>query len=142
MENPFTEQQMASLVEAIKTAESHSTGEIRIHIDSGDEPHEAAKAFEVFTSLGMTHTKERNAVLFHVNFGTHYLTIIGDKGIHKKVQQSFWDTVHDEATSLFAQGNYFDGLKNAVLKTGLELKKHFPFSGENYNEIPDEITFS
>lgn len=142
MENPFTEQQMASLVEAIQTAESHSTGEIRIHIDSGDEPHDAAKAFGVFTNLGMAHTAERNAVLFHVNFGTHYLTIIGDEGIHKKVQQSFWDALHDEATALFAKGEYYEGLKNAVLKTGLELKKHFPFSGENHNELPDEITFS
>jgi uncharacterized membrane protein len=32
----------------------------------------------------MDKTKERNAVLFHVNFEQKYLTIIGDVGIHEK----------------------------------------------------------
>jgi len=142
MNNFLTEQQMASLVEAIKTAESHSTGEIRIHIDSNTETDHAKKAFDVFKTLEMDKTAERNGVLFHVNFENQYLTIIGDEGIHKKVNQSFWDMLHDKTTSEFAHGNYFEGLKNAVLETGMELKKYFPFSGENYNELSDEITFS
>ena len=37
MSNFLTDYQMASLVEAIQTAEDHSTGEIRIHIDSTTE---------------------------------------------------------------------------------------------------------
>ena len=133
---------MASLVEAIQTAESHSTGEIRIHIDSHTENDIAQKALEVFQSLGMDQTADRNAVLFHVNFEQHYLTIIGDEGIHAKVHQSFWDKLHDETTAAFAEGKYYEGLKNAVTETGLELKKYFPVSGENYNELPNEITFS
>ncbi len=145
--NPYlTEQQMASLVEAIQSAENHSTGEIRIHIDSNTETNDAKenanKAFEVFKTLGMNKTVERNAVLFHVNFENHYLTIIGDEGIHKKVRQNFWDQLHDKTTSAFGENLFYDGLKNAVLETGQELKKHFPFSGENPNELPDEITFS
>ena len=142
MNNYLTAQQMASLVEAIQTAESKSTGEIRIHIDSNTEDEIAKKAFDVFKSLGMDKTKERNAVLFHVNFEQQYLTIIGDEGIHDKVQQYFWDQLHDKTTQEFSKGNFYNGLKNAVLETGSELKKFFPFSGENYNELPDEITFS
>ncbi len=142
MNNFLTEQQMASLVEAIQTAENQSTGEIRIHIDSNTEADNAKRAFEVFQYLGMDQTAERNAVLFHVNFESHYLTIIGDEGIHKKVRQSFWDHLHDKTTSEFAQENYYEGLKKAILETGLELKKHFPFTGENFNELSNEITFS
>ena len=133
---------MASLVEAIKTAEDHSTGEIRIHIDSTTEGNNAEIAFEVFKKLCKDQTAERNAVLFHVNFEQHYLTIIGDAGIHAKVHQNFWDRLHDKITQEFAKGNYFEGLKNAVLETGLELKKHFPITGKNPNELPNEITFS
>ena len=133
---------MASLVEAIQTAEDHSTGEIRIHIDSTTEGNNAEIAFEVFKKLCNDQTAERNAVLFHVNFEQHYLTIIGDAGIHAKVHQNFWDRLHDKITQEFVKGNYFEGLKNAVLETGLELKKHFPITGKNPNELPNEITFS
>ena len=142
MSNFLTDQQMASLVEAIQTAEDHSTGEIRIHIDSNTEGNNAQIAFEVFKRLCKNKTVARNAVLFHVNFEQQYLTIIGDEGIHEKVHQNFWDQMHDRITQEFKKGNFHDGLKNAVLETGLELKKYFPISGENPNELPNEITFS
>ena len=142
MNNFLTDQQMASLVEAIQTAEDHSTGEIRIHIDSNTEGKNAEIAFEVFKKLCKDQTVEKNAVLFHVNFEQQYLTIIGDEGIHAKVNQSFWDQMHDQITTQFSKGNFHDGLKNAVLETGLELKKYFPITGENPNELPNEITFS
>ncbi|SEG48325.1 FcoT-like thioesterase domain-containing protein [Halpernia humi] len=138
----LTNNDLATLVEAIKTAENNSTGEIRVHIDSTTETQNAKIAFEIFQSLHMEHTAHRNAVLFHVNFEQKYLTIIGDTGIHAVVKQKFWDNLHDYVTQEFAKKNYCDGLKNAILKTGLELKKHFPLKGENPNELPDEITFS
>ena len=142
MNHFLTDLQMASLVEAIQTAENHSTGEIRIHIDSNTEGNNAEIAFEVFKRLCKDQTLEKNAVLFHVNFEQHYLTIIGDEGIHEKVHQNFWEKMHDQITQEFQNKNFHDGLKNAVLETGLELKKHFPISGENPNELSNEITFS
>ncbi|KIA89678.1 TPM domain-containing protein [Kaistella jeonii] len=143
MMNDFlTDQQMASLVEAIQTAEDYSSGEIRIHIDSNTEGNNAEIAFEVFKRLCKDKTVARNAVLFHVNFEQKYLTIIGDEGIHEKVNQNFWERMHDRITAEFSKGNFHDGLKNAVLETGLELKKYFPITGENPNELPNEITFS
>ena len=138
----LTDTEMASLVEAIRIAEEQSSGEIRVHIDSTSEEDFAKKAFAIFQSLQMQHTKERNAVLFYVNFEQHYLTIIGDEGIHKKVKQSFWDTLHDEITAEFAKENYLKGLTDAILKTGQELKTYFPISGENINELPNDISFS
>ena len=140
--NFLTNQQIASLVEAIQSAEQHSTGEIRVHIDSNTDNDNAKTAFRVFEELCMAKTAERNAVLFHVNFHQKYLTIIGDTGIHEKVHQSYWDHLHDYITSEFAKGNYYKALKSAILETGLELKKHFPVTGENANELPNEITFS
>ena len=142
MSNFLTDQQIASLVEAIQSAEEHSTGEIRVHIDSTTEDQNAKTAFEVFKKLCQNKTAERNAVLFHVNFEKKYLTIIGDVGIHDKVYQSFWDHLHDYIRSEFAKGNYHKALKSAILETGLELKKHFPVKGENPNQLSNEITFS
>ncbi|MBB4808114.1 putative membrane protein [Chryseobacterium defluvii] len=142
MSDFLTNQQIASLVEAIQSAEEHSTGEIRVHIDSNTESHNAEIAFEVFKELCMNKTADRNAVLFHVNFEQKYLTIIGDTGIHEKVHQSFWDHLHDYVTSEFGKGNHYKALKSAILETGIELKKYFPVEGENPNELSNEITFS
>lgn len=143
MNNYLSNTEMASLVEAIKQAENQSTGEIRVHIDSTSVNNNAKVAFDVFKKLGMDQTKERNAVLFHVNFEKKYLTIIGDKGIHEKVHQKFWNDLHDKITLAFSEGNYYCGLHNAILETGMELKNFFPIKdGENPNELSNEITFS
>ncbi|WP_294210235.1 TPM domain-containing protein [uncultured Chryseobacterium sp.] len=142
MKSFLTHQQIASLAEAIQSAEEHSTGEIRVHIDSNTEARDAETAFEVFRRLCMNNTADRNAVLFHVNFEKKYLTIIGDIGIHEKVKQSYWDQLHDYITGEFAKGNYYKALESAILKTGLELKRHFPVTGENPNQLSNEITFS
>lgn len=143
MATPFlTDQQIASLVEAIQSAEEHSTGEIRVHIDTNTDEDNAKVALKVFEELCMNKTADKNAVLFHINFERKYLTIIGDTGIHKKVSQAYWDRLHDYITSEFAKGNYYNALKSGILETGMELKKHFPVTGENHNELPNEITFS
>lgn len=142
MKKCLSEKEIVDLVEVIKMAENQSTGEIRLHIDSSTEKENAEVAFEVFQRLEMYKTKDRNAVLFHVNFNQRYLTIIGDEGIHRKVCQSFWDEIHSEVITQFVQGKYFFGLKEAIFKTGKELKKYFPVKEENPNELPDEITFS
>ena len=142
MNSFLTDYQMASLVEAIQTAENHTRGEIKVHIDSTTEGNNAQIAFEVFKRLCENKTVAKTAVLFHVNFEQQYLTIIGDEGIHQKVHQRFWDKMHDEITIAFSNQKYFEGLKSGILQTGLELKKHFPVVGENPNELPNEITFS
>lgn len=142
MKHPFTETELQELVKAIQTAENMSSGEIRVHIDAQNQIDNAKKAWEVFCSLCKDQTKDKNAVLFHLNFEEHYLTIIGDEGIHRLVTQCFWDNLHDEITHAFSQQKYFEGLSNAILKTGRELKKYFPITTKNRNELPDEISFS
>lgn len=142
MSRYLSEKDIASLVDAIQSGELHSTGEIRVHIDSGAHENHAKAAYDVFYALEMTKTRDRNAVLFYVNFKAKYLTIIGDEGIHRKVQQKFWDHLHDFMTREFAKGNYGKSLKSAVLETGIELKKYFPVTGDHHNELPNEVTFS
>lgn len=138
----LSNQEITSLVESITLAEEMTSGEIRIHIDSSTVDNNAEVAWRIFKSLNMHQTKERNAVLFHINFDQKYLTIIGDEGIHKKVSQVFWDQLHDEITAEFAKSNYYTGIYNAIIKTGHELKKQFPSSENNLNELSNEITFS
>lgn len=138
----LTDNDLDGLVKAIHDAEEQSSGEIRIHIDRHTSEGFAKVAMKLFFELGMQKTKKRNGVLFYVSFEHRYLTIIGDKGIHEKVHQSFWNQMHDEITTGFKNEEYFQSLKTAVLKTGLELKKYFPLNGKPLNELPNDITFS
>lgn len=139
----LSEKEICELSEIIKTAEDHSTGEIRVHVDSTTEGENETVTFNIFRKLEMHKTKDRNAVLFHINFNQRYLAIIGDEGIHQKVCQHFWNKIHNEIITNFGRGNYFKGIKDAILKTGIELKKYFPVEGDdNPNELPNEITFS
>lgn len=138
----LNDRELSSLVDAIQTAENMTSGEIRVHIDSNTDKDNAKAAWDVFQSLNMHQTKERNAVLFHINFEQKYLTIIGDEGIHAKVKQLFWDMLHDEITVGFAQKQYFKAIYDGIIKTGRELKIHFPVKGNHINELSNEITFS
>ena len=120
-----------------------TSSDFEFYIEKYLNKNNAKVAFDVFKKLGMDQTKERNAVLFHVNFEKKYLTIIGDKGIHEKVHQKFWNDLHDKITQAFSEGKYYQGLHDAILETGMELKNFFPIKdGENPNELSNEITFS
>lgn len=138
----LTEQEISSLIDAVREAEEKTSGEIRIHIDSHTEPNNAKRAWEVFHNLGMTETAERNAVLLHINFEDKYLTILGDEGIHQKVSQQFWDTLHDRMTALFAENKLCEGIRLGVTETGKKLAEYFPPGSNPKNELPDEISYS
>lgn len=60
----LTDQQITSLVEAIQSAEQHSTGEIRVHIDSTTNDQIAQTAFEVFKELCKDKTAEKMQYFF------------------------------------------------------------------------------
>ena len=52
----LTNTEMASLVEAIQKAEEHSSGEIRVHIDTHSEKDLAKEAIDAFHKLEMQNT--------------------------------------------------------------------------------------
>ena len=57
--NHLSDTDVSALVEAIKTAENYSTGEIRVHIDSSTEQESERVAWEGFEKLQMHETKEK-----------------------------------------------------------------------------------
>ena len=78
------------LVAAIREAERHTSGEIRVFISrkTVDDPVAAAQA--AFLRLGMAKTKHRNAVLIFVDPRTRKFAVIGDAGVHEKCGEVFW----------------------------------------------------
>ena len=41
----------------------------------------------------------------------------------------------------FAKGDFVKGLVDAIIKSGEELKRYFPYTEGDINEQPDDISF-
>lgn len=85
----FTDEQQLLLKNAIARAEKHTSGEIRIFIDSKIKSEIIDRAAEVFENLKMHETKLHNGVLIYVAIENRQFAIIGDSGIHEFVSQVF-----------------------------------------------------
>lgn len=137
----FSEQEQSSLVEAIRQAELHTSGEIRIHIEPKCTIDPEQRAWQVFAGLDMHQTDLRNGVLIYLAYESKRFAIIGDKGIHEKVSQHFWDKERDILKMHFAQGQFHEGLVKAIHEVGQSLKTYFPRAIDDTNELSNEISF-
>jgi uncharacterized membrane protein len=130
----------ARIVHAIHEAESNTSGEIRVFIQRGklkSDPLVAAQ--KKFHQLRMHKTRERNAVLIFVAPRTHRFAVVGDKAIHEKCGDEFWQRVVNGMRTHFQNENFSDALVEAIKEIGKLLAAHFPKTPGNANELPDEI---
>jgi uncharacterized membrane protein len=135
-------EQEKSIIKAIQEAENKSSGEIRVHITNKEGTGNLAHATEIFAELNMHKTKYRNGILLHISPFEKTFSIVGDEGIHQKVKQEFWDQVRDEVVAYFKNGNYYEGILNAIHQTGEKLQHYFPLDVDDKNELSDEISYT
>lgn len=140
-ENLLTADQQATVVDAVRLAEKGTSGEIRIHIDSECSTDPMLRAEEVFNRLGMYRTQLRNGVLIYLACNSKTFAIIGDKGINERVSEHFWEDVLEIMAIRFREGKFTEGLTEAVTAVGGKLKDFFPYSSDDINEQPDNISF-
>lgn len=141
VEDFLTASQEKAIVEAIRKAESLTSGEIRVHLESHcDEP--ITRAQELFHLLKMDNTKEENGILFYVAVDDKKFALIGDKGIHARVGGDFWTSVRDVVLSRFRESEFQNGLVQGIELVGKKLAAHFPWDVNDVNELPDEISVS
>ena len=128
------------IIEAIRGAESKTSGEIRVYIQRGKfETDPVMLAQKKFQRLGMYKTRERNAVLIFVAPRAHKFAVVGDQAIHEKCGEQFWQHVVDGMRVHFQNEKFSHALTEAVNEVGRVLVAHFPRTSVNANELPDEI---
>jgi uncharacterized membrane protein len=137
----ITKQEIAELKAAVAKAEKLTSGEIRVFIEDHSEDGPLDRAAFLFTHLAMHKTDLRNGVLIYVAFIDRKFAIIGDKGIHEKVGDGFWDHIKVNMATHFREGKILKGLLVAVEESGEALSKYFPYQGTDRNELSDEIMF-
>src|SRR6516164_654148 len=127
------------IIQAIRDAESKTSGEIRVLIQRGklkSDPLVAAR--RKFHRLGMHKTRERNAVLIFVAPRVHKLAVVGDQAIHEKCGNEFWQRLVERMRNHFQNEMFSDALIEAVNEVGSVLATHFSRAVRDANELPDD----
>mgnify|MGYP001033197699 CR=1 FL=1 len=137
----FTEEQKLNIENAIRVAETSTSGEIRVHIEKYCKGDVLDRASYIFGKLEMHKTALRNGVLFYLAVVDHKFAILGDVGINQKVPENFWDEIKENILPEFKAGLYSDALAEGILKAGEQLKEHFPYQDDDVNELSDELSF-
>lgn len=136
----LTKEEEQTVVEAIRMAEKNTSGEIRVHIEKTTSKVPFDRALEVFHELKMDETQLKNGVLIYLAVADKKFVICGDKGINDLVTNDFWDTTKEIMKTQFKNGNFKQGLVDGILMAGEQLKKHFPWSADDTNELSNEIS--
>jgi uncharacterized membrane protein len=130
------------ILDALKKAEVPTSGEIRIFIESRCKlMNPLDHAENIFHSLKMHNTVNKNATLIYIAYKDHDFALYGDKGCIIKFPKTFWKEQVRLLSYNFYKGQFKDGIIKCIQKLGTELTEHFPSHGENKNELPDEIIF-
>lgn len=141
VEQLLTPEEEQEVIAAIRLAEKETSGEIRVHIEpSSGELTPLKRASEVFHYLKMDNTSQRNGVLIYVAAKDKTFAIYGDKGINEVVPKDFWESTKDKIQHHFRHQNFKLGLTQGIQKAGEELRTHFPWQGDDVNELPDQIS--
>ena len=137
----FTAENKLQITNAIRVAETNTSGEIRVHIESHCKGDVLDQAAYVFEKLEIQKTELRNGVLFYLAIEDHKFAILGDAGINQKVTEDFWEEIKEGVVAKFKDGLYSEGLAEGIVKAGEQLKEHFPYQDDDVNELSDEISF-
>jgi uncharacterized membrane protein len=139
--NFFTHEEQAMLKNAIGEAELHTSGEIRLHLESFCFGNEIKAAQRVFTKLGMHKTQERNGVLIYIATISHRIAIIGDEGIHARLGLEFWEKLVEKLIQQFKAQKRAEALAEAIRECGRQLGKYFPRQDNDRDELQNNISF-
>jgi len=131
----------SEIVRAINDAESKTSGEIRVfitdrQIGADDVVSRAASRFE---KLGMTATRDRNAVLLYFAPRSHQFAIVGDKGVHEKLGDILWQEVASMIRGKLRDGRFTEAVVVGIKIAGDALARHFPRRFDDRDELPNEV---
>ncbi len=144
--NPLTAEELLSpadlqrVRDAVREAEEHTSGEIRVHLDDTIVDDVLDHAAFVFEELGMHRTKDRNGVLIYVSVAQRRAAVVGDAGINDRLSPGYWNETLGVILEQFKADRYVEGLCMGVQRLGTQLRTHFPREADDRNELSDDVS--
>jgi len=136
----LSDDDLAAITRAVTAAAEHTSAEVRVHLDHSCEGDALQQAIKVFERLGMHRTAARNGVLVYISVTDRKLAVIGDKGIHERVGEAYWQGLVAAVSERLRQEQSRDGLIHALAEVGRELGRHFPRRPDDKNELSDDVS--
>lgn len=111
---------------AIARAENGTTGRIAVReiFDADVDALERAKS--EFREIGMHLLQGGNGALVLVAPKARRFAVIGDRDLHARVGDAFWNGIVEESRTHFASGAIADGVIAAIDRIGEALHAHYP----------------
>lgn len=140
-ENFFTSEEKDRILAAIREAETQTSGEIRVHIESNCNEDVLDRAAFIFEKLKMHRTELRNGVLFYLSVNDRKFAILGDAGINQVTPENFWNEIKETVLTEFTQNRYADGICIGIQMAGQALRAKFPCQCDDVNELSNDLSF-
>jgi uncharacterized membrane protein len=137
----FSNDERSRILEAIKSAELNTSGEIRVHLVDTCKGDILDCGAALFKKLNMHKTEKRNGVLFYLAIHDKKFAVLGDVGINAVTPDNFWDEIKLTLQNFFKEEKFAEGLISGICMAGEALNKHFPYEGNDINELPDDISY-
>lgn len=138
----LTEEQEQHVIEAIQKVENQTSGEVRVHIEHNCDREPLERAARIFHELGMDQTELQNGVLIYIASEDHKAAVYAGRGIHKQVEEGFWNDVLNLLIEHFKKDEFEEGIEEAVVKVGNKLEELFPYQRGDVNELSNEISYN
>lgn len=103
--------------------------------------HTHREAMALFTKLGIANTHKRSGILIFLSAFERQVVILADEGIHKKVDDAYWEKEATTIAAGFREKRPAEALIQSLERMSELLKTHFPFDPNDVNELPDEVRF-
>jgi uncharacterized membrane protein len=140
----FTPRVLASIEQAIKTAETGHAGQIRFVVEGALDGAPLFKgqsardrALDIFSQMRIWDTAHNNGVLIYLLLADRKVEIIADRGIDAKVGTAGWEAICAAMQAEFVDANFEAGVVKGIDAVSRQLAKYFPGSGNGNNELPD-----
>jgi putative membrane protein len=113
---------------------------LRLLIPSG-RAHDAVDraARLAFSEHAVYRTRDRTGVLIFLSALEHRVVILGDEGIHARVQNPGWEALVAELVQAIRAGRAGEGVCTVVRKLGTRLSEHAPIRPDDENELPNHV---
>lgn len=134
-----TEPNDDAIAEAIRRAESTTSGEIRVFLSRHPCPDPARAARQEFVRLDMTQTPLRNAVLLYVAPKSNALAVAADESVRFRCGPEFEADINAAALPLLQAGNIQAALMAAIACARGHLARHFPPHSLDRDDLPNSL---
>jgi uncharacterized membrane protein len=139
MKDFLTVEQEQAVADAIRAAESQTSGEIRVAMTSRRVFYPERYARRLFAKLGMTSTRQRNGALIVLFTRRRRFVVLGDSGFDQFAGPDYWQGIATAMSALLHDDRKVEALNSAIRRLGETMAAHWPPEASNPDELPNAV---